>query len=194
MRAPGLALGVQAQFQVPFPHHLDELPYFGPIVSGSFLGELGSPDWFRTVDSVVAWFGLEPSVSESADETTGSSHLTKRGSKYGRRILWLAARNWAMYTTQGRALFRKEIKQHHLSYVAALWLVDPAQRERDLTASVRAATRFALAQQVIDAASGTEVNEDVQAYARACVNRTSGAKSRSTTPIGCCKGRNASRN
>jgi hypothetical protein len=54
-----------------------------------------------------------------------------------------------------------------LAGVAVLWLVDPAQRDRDLTASVRAATRFALAQQVIDAASGTEVNEDVQAYARA---------------------------
>lgn len=106
--------------QVPFEQHLDELPMFGPIVIGSFLGELGCPSWFHSVDSVVAWFGLEPSVSESADKTTGRSHLTKRGSVYGRRTLWLAARNWSLYTPEGRAWLRKEKQQHHLSYDGAV--------------------------------------------------------------------------
>jgi transposase len=106
--------------QVPFEHHLDELPMFGPIVIGSFLGELGCPTWFHSVDSVVAWFGLEPSVSESAAKTTGRSHLTKRGSVYGRRTLWLAARNWSQYTTEGRTLLRKEMHQHHLAYDGAV--------------------------------------------------------------------------
>jgi transposase len=106
--------------QVPFEHHLDELPMFGPIVIGSFLGELGCPTWFHSVDSVVAWFGLEPSVSESAAKTTGHSHLTKRGSVYGRRTLWLAARNWSLYTTEGRTLLRKEMHQHHLAYDGAV--------------------------------------------------------------------------
>lgn len=109
--------------QVPFAHHLDELPYFGPIVRATFLGELGCPTWFRTVDSVVAWFGLEPSVSQSAGKPTGQGHLTKRGSKYGRRILWLAARNWSMYTPEGRACLRKEFQQHHLSYDGAVCAV-----------------------------------------------------------------------
>ena len=106
--------------QVPFEQHLDELPRFGPIVIGSFLSELGCPTWFHSVDSVVAWFGLEPSVSASADKTTGRSHLTKRGSVYGRRTLWLAARNWSLYTPEGRAWFRKERQQHHLSYDGAV--------------------------------------------------------------------------
>jgi transposase len=106
--------------QVPFEHHLDELPMFGPIVMSSFLGELGWPGWFHSVDSVVAWFGLEPSVSESAAKTTGRSHLTKRGSVYGRRTLWLAARNWSQYTAEGHALLRKEMQQHHLAYDGAV--------------------------------------------------------------------------
>jgi transposase len=106
--------------QVPFEHHLDELPMFGPIVIGSFLGELGCPAWFHSVDSVVAWFGLEPSVSESADKTIGRSHLTKRGSVYGRRTLWLTARNWSLRTPEGLALLRKEMQQHHLSYTGAV--------------------------------------------------------------------------
>jgi len=106
--------------QVPFEQHLDELPMFGPIVIGSFLSELGWPAWFHSVESVVAWFGLEPSLSESADKRTGRSHLTKRGSVYGRRTLWLAARNWSLYTPEGRAWFRKERQQHHLSYDGAV--------------------------------------------------------------------------
>jgi hypothetical protein len=77
--------------QIPFPQYLTEIPYFGPIVTATFLAELGWPFWFRTVDSVVAWFGLDPSVSESADHATGISRLTKRGTKYGRRIMWLVA-------------------------------------------------------------------------------------------------------
>jgi len=109
--------------RLPFEHHLDELPYFGPIVLGTFLSELGLPTWFRTVDSVVAWFGFDPSVSESADKPSGTTHLTKRGTKYGRRIMWLVARNWAEYIAEGRALVRKEMQQNGLSYDGAICIL-----------------------------------------------------------------------
>ena len=106
--------------QLPFQHYLDEIPYFGPIVIGSYLGELGWPAWFRTVDSAVAWFGLDPSVSISADKPAGVTHLTKRGSKYGRRIMWLVARNWAVYTPEGHALVHKEMHENGLAYDGAI--------------------------------------------------------------------------
>lgn len=88
----------------PIPHHLHEIPYFGLLVIGTFLSELGLPEWFRSVDSVVAWFGLDPAVSRSADKPTGQTHLTKRGSKYGRRMMWLVGRNWSRFVPQGRQL------------------------------------------------------------------------------------------
>jgi len=109
--------------QIPFPQHLDEIPYFGPVVTATFLAELGSPSWYRTVDSVVAWFGLDPSVSESADHTTGISRLTKRGTKYGRRMMWLVARNWSRYVSQGRRLYRKERHENKLSYDGAICVI-----------------------------------------------------------------------
>ena len=109
--------------KIPFPQHLIEIPYFGPIVTATFLAELGWPFWFRTVDSVVAWFGLDPTVSESADHTTGISRLTKRGTKYGRRIMWLVARNWSRYVLQGNRLFRKERDENKLSYDAAICVI-----------------------------------------------------------------------
>jgi transposase len=109
--------------KIPYPQRLIEIPYFGPIVTATFLAELGWPFWFRTVDSVVAWFGLDPTVSESADHTTGISRLTKRGTKYGRRIMWLVARNWSRYVSQGNRLFRKERDENKLSYDAAICVI-----------------------------------------------------------------------
>lgn len=109
--------------QLPFLQHLSEIPYFGPVVMATFLAELGSPFWYRTVDSVVAWFGLDPSVSESAEHTTGISHLTKRGTKYGRRMMWLVARNWIRYVAQGRHMYRKERDENKLSYDGAICVI-----------------------------------------------------------------------
>lgn len=102
-----------------FKHRLDTIPYFGDLVIGTFLSELGDPRWFLTVDAVVAWFGLDPSVSRSADKSTGKSHITKRGTKIGRRMMWITARNFAHHTSIGKAYFQK-LTSKGLSYDAAI--------------------------------------------------------------------------
>jgi transposase len=125
----------------PIKHHLHEIKYFGPIVIGTFLSELGLPDWFPTVDSVVAWFGLDPGVSESANKPTGSTHLTKRGTKYGRCMMWLVGKNWSRYVPQGRQLFWKQRHQHKRSYDAAVCVV-AAKLVRIAFAMVRDSSHF----------------------------------------------------
>jgi transposase len=125
----------------PFVHHLHEIKYFGPIVIGTFLSELGAPDWFSSVDSVVAWFGLDPAVSESANKPTGKTHLTKRGTKYGRRMMWLVGRNWSRFVPQGRQLFLKEFQQHKRPYDAAVCIV-AAKLVRIAFAMVRDGSHF----------------------------------------------------
>jgi transposase len=102
---------------------------------------LGLPDWFPKVDSVVAWFGLDPAVSESANKPTGSTHLTKRGTKYGRRMMWLVGRNWSRYVKQGRQLFLKERQQNKRSYDAAVCVV-AAKLVRIAFAMVRDGSHF----------------------------------------------------
>jgi len=116
-------LAILSAHNFPFHYHLDEIPFFGPIVIGTFLSELGLPAWFHSVDSVVAWFGFDPAVSESANKPTGLTHLTKRGTKYGRRMMWLVANNWCKYNPQGRKLFQKERQQHKRSFDAAVCIV-----------------------------------------------------------------------
>ena len=129
----------------PIQHHLTEIKYFGPVVIGTFLSELGLPEWFATVDSVVAWFGLDPTVSESANHPTGATHLTKRGTKYGRRMMWLVGRSWSHYVTEGRRLFLKERQEHQRPYDAAVCVV-AAKLVRIAFAMVRDGSHFDLAQ------------------------------------------------
>lgn len=98
---------------------METIPYVGDIVTGTFLGELGDYRWFKTVDSVVAWFGFDPSVSVSAEKQTAQSHITKRGTKIGRRIMWITARNFAIHNETGKLYFQK-LRRKGLSYDAAI--------------------------------------------------------------------------
>lgn len=141
---PPLEARIQASLAAadfPISHHLDEINYFGPVVIGTFLSELGLPTWFHSVESVVAWFGLDPAVSVSADKPTGQTHLTKRGTKYGRRMMWLVGRNWSRYVPQGRQLFLHELQQQHRSYDAAVCVV-AAKLVRIAFAMVRDGSHF----------------------------------------------------
>jgi transposase len=117
---PALMAKVQESLDsLPFEHQLEMIPYFGPIVIGTYLGELGDYRWFSTVDKVVAWFGLDPSVSESANQTTETSHITKRGTKIGRRMMWLCAKNFAFHTEEGKAYFTR-LRERGASFDAAI--------------------------------------------------------------------------
>jgi transposase len=128
----------------PIYYHLPEIKYFGPVVIGTFLGELGLPEWFPTVDSVVAWFGFDPIVAESANHATGATHLTKRGTKYGRRTMWLVGRLWSNYVAEGRQLFLKERQEHQCPCDAAVCVV-VAELVRIAFAMVRDGSHFELA-------------------------------------------------
>ncbi|MBI1927997.1 IS110 family transposase [Candidatus Poribacteria bacterium] len=105
--------------KLPLEHQLATIPYFGDLVIGTFLSELGDPKWFLTVDAVVAWFGLDPSVSSSANKPTGQSHITKRGTKIGRRMMWITARNFAEHAAKGNAYFQ-QLRNKGVSYDAAI--------------------------------------------------------------------------
>lgn len=144
---PPLAQRIQTALTAadfPIHHHLAEIKYFGPLVIGTFLSELGLPQWFPTVDSVVAWFGFDPTVSESANHPTGATHLTKRGTKYGRRMMWLVGRWWSQYVTEGRRLFLQERQDHQRPYDAAVCVV-AAKLVRIAFAMVRDGSHFDLA-------------------------------------------------
>jgi transposase len=104
---------------LPFEHKLFTIPYFGEIVISTFLSELGDYRWFKKVDSVVAWFGLDPSVSISAEKKTAQSRITKRGTKIGRRMMWITARNFANFNDIGKAYY-KNLRRKGFPYDGAI--------------------------------------------------------------------------
>lgn len=72
------------------PHHLTSIPGIGPVLNGTILAELGEIDRFATPRALVAYAGLDPSVFESGAFHGKRQRLSKRGSPYLRRALYLA--------------------------------------------------------------------------------------------------------
>jgi transposase len=63
----------------------------GKTGAGIILGEIGSVDRFKTVDSLVAYAGLDPSVKKSGQYESSNRKISKRGSPYLRRALYNSA-------------------------------------------------------------------------------------------------------
>jgi transposase len=55
------------------------------------IAELGDITRFKNANSVVAYMGFDPRVKQSGTSLKRNTHLTKRGSPYLRRALYLAA-------------------------------------------------------------------------------------------------------
>jgi transposase len=73
------------------------IPGIGIVCGATILGEIGDISRFSKPSSLVAYAGLDPSVFESGEFTGTRNHLSKRGSRYLRRALWLAADRARMF-------------------------------------------------------------------------------------------------
>lgn len=70
---------------------LQTVPGIGPKTAALLIAELGDISRFRNANAVVAYMGFDPRVKQSGMSLKRNTHLTKRGSPYLRRALYLAA-------------------------------------------------------------------------------------------------------
>lgn len=70
---------------------LQTVPGIGPQTAALLIAELGDISRFKNANAVVAYIGLDPRVKQSGTSLKRNTHLTKRGSPYLRRALYLAA-------------------------------------------------------------------------------------------------------
>lgn len=70
---------------------LQSIPGIGPKVATLLIAELGNITRFKDAKAVVAYTGLDPRVKQSGKLLKRNTKLTKRGSPYLRRALYLAA-------------------------------------------------------------------------------------------------------
>lgn len=89
---------------------LQTIPGMSTKTTASFLGELGDHHRFSSGDKAVAWFGYDPALSQSGTDSGEGRKLSKSGTKYGRRTMYLVALSFIRAVPQARKKFQHLVR------------------------------------------------------------------------------------
>jgi len=67
------------------------IPGIGPILGAVVISELGDLSRFPSLDKLAAFAGIDPTVKQSGEMKQPASRMSKRGSPYLRRAIWMAS-------------------------------------------------------------------------------------------------------
>jgi transposase len=87
---------------------LQTIPGIGPYVASSLIGEIQDITRFGPVKTLTAYTGLDPKVRQSGKSLNNTGRLTKRGSSYLRRSIFIAANVARQHDPQFKALYDKK--------------------------------------------------------------------------------------
>ncbi len=73
------------------PQHITSIPGVGLVTGAAILAEIGDIHRFNSVEKLVAYAGIDPSVYQTGQFQASHAHMSKRGSPYLRHALWQAA-------------------------------------------------------------------------------------------------------
>lgn len=92
------------------------IPGIGSVNAATILGEIGDIKRFSNPSKLVAYAGLDASVSQSGEYESTYNHMSKRGSPYLRRALFQSALRAEFCDLVFSAYYRKKITEgkHHL--------------------------------------------------------------------------------
>jgi len=94
----------------------------GPVLGAAILGEIGDIHRFDHPSKLVAFAGLDVKVVQSGEFTGTQGKMTKRGSPFLRRALWLAA-NVAAFNDPAMSAYYQSLKnrgKHHYVAISAV--------------------------------------------------------------------------
>ncbi len=74
-----------------FDNQLTTITGIGPTLAATILSEIGDIRRFDAPPKLAAFAGIDPSVKQSGNFTGTRVHMSKRGSPYLRRAIWLVA-------------------------------------------------------------------------------------------------------
>jgi transposase len=116
-------------------HKLRTIPGIGPYIAASIIGEIQNMERFHTSKQLIAYAGLDPKIKQSGHSLNKTGRLTKRGSSYLRRSLFIAASIARRYDPCFKALYDKKrdegktykvavcvVARKLLTVVRAVWL------------------------------------------------------------------------
>jgi transposase len=108
--------------QAPGGAYVTTIKGVGPTMAATILAEIGDVDRFDAPEKLVAFAGLDPSVHQSGQFHAEQMTLSKRGSPYLRRAVWLAAHSAHKWNPDLQEVDERKLKQgkHHQQAIAAV--------------------------------------------------------------------------
>lgn len=98
------------------------IPGIGTVTAATILGEIGDISRFSTPSKLVAFAGIDASVSQSGEYHSTNNKMSKRGSPYLRKALFNAALVASNCDPVFKAFYQKKRAEgkHHLTAVGAV--------------------------------------------------------------------------
>lgn len=87
---------------------LCSIPGIGAVIAGILIGEIGTMERFPDGKALVAYAGLDPKVRQSGISLKRNTKLTKRGSPYLRRAVFIAANIARRHDPELKVYFEKK--------------------------------------------------------------------------------------
>ena len=106
-KADALEKEISRLFQ-SFDTTVTTIPGVGPIIGAVILSEVGDISRFSSADKLAAYIGVDPSVNQSGEFQAAHAHMSKRGSPYLRRCIWMASQVAAQRNPMFRAYYEKK--------------------------------------------------------------------------------------
>lgn len=98
--------------------HITSIPGVGMITGASIIAEIGDFSLFSWPDKIQAYAGLSPSTYQSGKLESSGSRMEKRGSKFLRYNILLAARGVVIWNSKFRDYMNKKLSEGKHYFVA----------------------------------------------------------------------------
>ena len=102
-----------AEFNSP----ITSITGIGDTLGAAIISEIGDIERFESADKLAAFAGIDPSVSQSGNFLGTKSRMSKRGSPYLRRAIWLAAAAAILHDPAIKAFYDRKKAQGKHHYV-----------------------------------------------------------------------------
>lgn len=105
-----------------FDCHLESIPGIGKVTAAIILSEIGDITRFKNAKALVAYAGIDPTVKQSGQFLANNNKMSKRGSPYLRRTLFLCASTCTLHEGPLNDYYNKKRMEgkHHLTAVGAV--------------------------------------------------------------------------
>lgn len=80
----------------------------GPVLAAVILSEIRDISCFASADKLAAYAGLDPKVKQSGKTKSSAVHMSKRGSPYLRRAIWMASTVAVRFDPMFKAYYEKK--------------------------------------------------------------------------------------